>query len=83
VSSNLQRRVESLEDGAPGRCRECGHDPDATIHYVICWESDPDGPVESSPPCPRCGHRDAVRVDWEDHAIIPDYPPWTDNEGGG
>jgi hypothetical protein len=64
--SNLQRRVASLEDGAPGPCPVCSHDPDAVVTYEIVWETDTDPPTESSPPCYSCGNQSIVVVGWED-----------------
>jgi predicted RNA-binding Zn-ribbon protein involved in translation (DUF1610 family) len=90
---NLSRRVESLENGAPGPCPECGHDDDALVTYSIVWEGDADAPEESSPPCPRCGNVAVLVLDWEDDpseprmnyekdagaaAEVPDYPPWAE-----
>jgi hypothetical protein len=63
---SLSRRVASLEDGAPGPCPVCSHDPDALIRYLITWETDEDAPGESSPPCPSCGNQSTLVVDWED-----------------
>jgi hypothetical protein len=96
---SLSRRVASLEDGAPGPCPECAHDPDGVVSYVIHWETDEDAPEESSLPCHLCGNLAVEVVGWEDEknephsyakdvgaaAQVPDYPPriWDDSEARG
>jgi hypothetical protein len=88
--SNLQRRVESLEDGQ-GPCPWCGHYPEARVRYEVVWENEEGAPRESSPPCGYCGNISVLVLDWEDtpmssrelaHSGVPDYPPLSD-EGGG
>jgi hypothetical protein len=81
--SNLQRRVESLEDGQ-GPCPWCGHDPLSRVRYEVIWEDEEGAPRESSPPCSRCGNQDVLVLGWPDLPTeppiyerhgVPDYPP--------
>jgi hypothetical protein len=78
---SLARRVASLEDGAPGPCPECGHDPAARARWVIRWPDEhPDEPeLQTSEPCPLCGFQRDLALDWED----VDAPSVRAGGGGG
>jgi hypothetical protein len=63
---SLKRRLGRLEDGRGGLCPECGHDPDAAVRYVICWEGEESAPKESSELCYHCGFQSVLALDWDD-----------------
>jgi hypothetical protein len=57
----VRRRLDRLEGGkAP--CRACGIAPSLPSVYEVDWELGSTG--GSSPPCPRCGQRARVAVEW-------------------
>jgi hypothetical protein len=49
-----------------GSCYLCGHNPDAKVQWSIVWEGSPDAPEESSEPCPNCGARRTIVLDWDE-----------------
>jgi hypothetical protein len=67
----LSRRLERLEEGS-GSCPACGLGPGSRIVYRIAGDlvddPAPDEPEVSSPPCPRCGQRRRIVIDFDDAA---------------
>jgi hypothetical protein len=87
MPSTARRRISALEDGKSGECTLCGIDASLPPRYVmggdLLDEPDPDEPTESSEPCPRCGHRAVVVVDFDDPEPLPEHPLWSGEGRGG
>ena len=65
---SLLDRIERLERGGGDYCAACGLGPDSSVEYVLSGDlledASDEGPVEGTPPCPRCGQQEVFIVPW-------------------